>query len=158
MIALWRDRRGAAAIEFATVGTALIALLLFTLYLGFRLYAQVAIDYAAARAARLLSVDATQSRTGSVASFQAGTLCPLLAPFLDCSQVKVALWPVTDYFAGAAPPGNGQTFAPGQGGSLMMLRVTYALPDFGWPAPDGSGSTAMAGILVTGAYPFLNEY
>jgi len=61
--ALFHNRNGTASVEFAVIGSIFLALLLFTLYLGFRLYAQVALDYATGRAARLLSVDSTQSRS-----------------------------------------------------------------------------------------------
>jgi Flp pilus assembly protein TadG len=157
--ALLRDRSGTVAVEFATVATLFLALLLFTLYLGFRLYVQVAVDYAAGRAARLLSVDSTQSRSSNLATFQAQTFCPVLAPFLACTNVTIGLWPVTDYLNGSAPPPNtAQPFNPGQGGSLMLLQIIYALPDFSWPTPDGTGATAMTGLAITSYYPYQNEY
>ncbi len=157
---LLRGRSGAVAVEFAAVGTLFLALLVFALYLGLRLYVQVALEHAAARAARLLAVNSTHARSKDQASFQSQTFCPLLSPFLPCASVVVALWPVTDYLNGSTPPqgGSGPPFSAGQGGNLMLLQASYRLPSFAWPAPDGSGQVALGSVTVTSRYPFQNEY
>ncbi len=156
---LGTDRSAAAAVEFALTGTIFLGLVLFLVALGFRLYVVVALDHASARAARLLAVDSTQSRSGNVSAFQSVTFCPLLSPFLACNGVTISLRAVTDYSAGsiAGQPGP-PSFDPGQGGSLMLLQVTYALPALGWPSPDGSGAGAFPGSSVTVYYPYQNEY
>ena len=156
---LLSDRRGAAAFEFALTGTIFLGLVLFVIALGFRLYVEVALDYASGRAARLLAVDSTQSRSGSAATFQSVTFCPLLAPFLSCNNVTISLAAVTDYLSGSAVGQSGPPpFSPGQGGSLMLLQITYALPALGWPSPSGGGMGTFLPASVTVGYPYQNEY
>ncbi len=157
LLRLIRHRRGAVALEFAFSGLAFFGLVLFIIALGFRLYVQVALDYASGRAARLLAVDSTQSRSPSATKFQSATFCPLLDAFLACN-VTISLQPVTDYrnaspIGGTGPP----PFSPGQGGSLMLLRVTYQLPALSWPVPTG-GVGAFGATTVTVGYPYQNEY
>ncbi len=156
---LGTDRRGAAAVEFALPGTAFLGLVLFVMALGFRLYVEVALDFASGRAARLLAVDSTQSLSGSAANFQTFTFCPVLQAFLSCNNVTISLQSVTDYAAGSPVGQSGPPpFNPGQGGSLMLLQVSYALPALGWPLPGGGGAGGFPAASVTVGYPFQNEY
>ncbi len=153
------DRRGAAAVEFALTGTIFLGLVLFVIALGFRLYVEVALDYASSRASRILAVDSTQSRSANAANFQAVTFCPLLSPFLECDNVTVALQAVPDYRTGSQIGQSGPPpFSPGQGGSLMLLTVTYQLPALSWPSPAGGGADALQLATVTVGYPYQNEY
>lgn len=147
------------ALEFAAAGLAFFALVLLVIALGFRLYVHVALDYASSRAARLLAVDSTQSRSKNAATFQAVSFCPLLSPFLACANVSVALQAVTDFTNASALGPGPPPFSPGQGGSLMLLRVTYRVPALSWPAPTGHGaSQSFSGASVTIGYPYQNEY
>jgi Flp pilus assembly protein TadG len=155
---LVRDRRGAAAIEFAITGVCFFGLVLFVISLAYRLYVQVALDYAVERAARMLAVNTTQSLSSSSSAFQTVTFCPLLSPFLSCANVSIALTPVTDYRTTSSISGTGTPpFNPGQGGSLMLLQANYLMPSLGWPMPGG-GSSSFGGTVVTADYPYQNEY
>jgi Flp pilus assembly protein TadG len=148
-----RSRRATTALELAIVGSIFIGCSIFLLDLGFVLYTQVALDFAASRSARLLSVDNQQKLSGSQANFQAVTVCPLLSAFLACNQLTVALVPVTDYLNGSIP--SPTTFSQGQGGSLMLLQLSYQLPAFAAPL-------AISGVFATTKtvtnFPFMNEY
>lgn len=156
---LLADRRGAAAVEFALTGTIFLGLVLFVIALGFRLYVEVALEYASGRAARILAVDSTQSRSASAESFQAVTFCPLLSAFLDCGNVTVALQSVTDYRTGSQIGQSGPPpFSPGQGGNLILLTASYKLPALSWPSPAGGGTDAFPSATVTVGYPYQNEY
>jgi Flp pilus assembly protein TadG len=154
-----RDRGGATALEFGLTGVAFCGLLLFVIALGFRLYVQVALDFASSRAARLLAVDSKQDRSAKPSTFQSVTFCPLLSAFLSCDNVTVSLQPVLDYrnasSIGAMDP---PPFDPGSGGSLMLLRVSYQLPLLSWPIPIAGGGSDTFGAMVTVAYPYQNEY
>lgn len=154
------DRRGAAALEFAVTGAVFFGMALFVVALGFRLYVNVALDYAASRAARLLAVDSNQTLSSNAATFQVVTFCPLLSAFLSCSDITISLQPVTDYAGGSQIGGSSPPpFNPGQGGSLMLLQVSYGGPTISWPAPDGSGTSgAFAPAAVSVGYPYQNEY
>lgn len=155
--ALAAERRAVVALEFAVSGVVLLGMVLFVAALSLRLYAQSALDYATSRAARLLAVDNTQSRSGSVGQFRTVSFCPLLAPFLSCNNVTISLTPVTDYLHGS-PTGSGPPpFNPGQDESLMLLTAAYTMPALGWPLPGGD-SGHFAGNTVTSSYPYQNEY
>ena len=130
--------RGATALEFALTASVLIGVIVFLFDLGFVLYTRVALDFVASRAARQLAVDSRQSLSSSQASFQSVAVCPLLAAFLACNQVTVALIPVTSYGTSGIPATGPTPFTPGQGGSLMLLQLSYQLPAFAMPlAPGG---------------------
>ncbi len=147
------------ALEFAITGLAFLAMLLFVAALGFRMYVQVALDYSASRAARLLAVDSTQSLSGSAQHFQSASFCPFLSPFLACNGLTISLQPVSDYLHGSSPGAGPPPFNPGQGGSLMLLQITYALPALSWPVPvRGGGLGHFASPIVTAGYPYQNEY
>lgn len=151
-----RDRRGVTALEFGIVGLAFFGLVLFTISLGFRLYVQVALDYAASRAARLLAVNSNQNLSQNATNFQSVTFCPNL--FLPCTGLRISLTSVTDYRNAAPDTGSGTPpFSPGGSGSLMLLRVTYRMPALGWPSPAG-GPAGGFGPTVTASYPYQNEY
>ena len=154
------DRRGTAALEFAITGLAFFGLILFVISLGFRLYVQVALDYASSRAARMLAVDSSQSLSRNAASFQTVTFCPLLSAFLACVNVTISLVSVTDYQNTSPIGGSGSPpFTPGEDGSLMLLQVSYRLPALSWPVPGGNGTSGgFAGASVTASYPYQNEY
>ena len=147
------DRRGAAALEFAIAAAVFLGVTGFLLDLGFVLYAQVALDFVAARAARMLAVDSQQKLSPNQAAFQAATVCPLLDSFLACNQVTVTLASVTDY-AGSLSQGAG-AFNPGQGGSLMLLTLSYPLPTFAVPLASGG---VFAGTNTVARFPYMNEY
>ena len=153
-----RDRRGAIAVEFGLVCLPFTALVLFMIALGYRLYVQAALDYVAGQAGRMLAVDTTQSQSKSVQNFQTLTLCPLLSPFLSCNNVTVTLMAVTDYsnatYTNTGPP----RFSPGGSNSLMLLRLSYTLPNLGWPSPTGSAAMTFLGATVNSYYPYQNEY
>jgi Flp pilus assembly protein TadG len=162
-------RRGAVAVEFALISVAFLSLLLFVMQLGFRLYAQATLDYATARAARALQVDAAHALSGSAAAFRSGTFCPLLAPLLSCANLAIELRTVAgDYLADLAanPAATSGTIAasggfdPGQGGSLMLLRVTYLAPRLAVPLFLGPAATlnGVRGAAIVSSVPYANEY
>lgn len=165
-----RDRRaGTVAMEFALIAGVFLGLLFFLLQLGFVLYAQIAVDHATVQAARLLQVDSSQKLSGSRATFQAVTFCPLLAPLLTCDNVLIGLRPVSpDYLADLTtnPPvisgalSLPASFTPGQSGALMLLQVTYFGPSFAWPVRLGSAATynGASGSAIVSSVPFANEY
>ncbi len=159
---LGHDRTAMVALEFALVGSAFLGLVLFVIFLGYRLYVQIALSYALGELARLLSVNRTQTLSQSETQFQSSTFCPQMASFLACSNLAISLQPVADYSALPQAPvigGASNPFGPGQDGSLMLLQVSYQMPVFGWILPAGGGSSqSINGGVVTVSYPYENEY
>jgi Flp pilus assembly protein TadG len=165
-----RQRRAdTVAVKFALVSLAFIGLMLFVLQLGFRLYAQIALDYATSRAARLLQIDAPQTLAASRNTFQTTTFCPLLAPMLSCANVLIALRPVAqDYLNDSQvnPPATSgtltqpATFSPGTSGALMLLQVTYLGPAMTWPLNLGpvAAYNGTTGSVIVSSMPYENEY
>ena len=149
---LRRGRAGATTLECAIAAAAFLGVVGFVTDLGFVLYTQVALDFAVSRAARLLAVDSQQTRSANQAALQTVTVCPVLASFLDCSRVSVSLAPVTDY---SSPPVANPPFSPGQGGSLMLLQLSYALPAFAAPLAMGG---VFASTQTVARMPYINEY
>jgi Flp pilus assembly protein TadG len=150
-----RAKRGAVVLEFAVAAMAFLGATAFVADLGFVLYTQVALDFVAARAARLLAVDSQQTLSANPTAFQAAAVCPLLANFLACDQITVGLTSVTDYANGSIPTAGPTPFNPGQGGSLMLLQLTYALPTFAAPLAMGGVFGATQTIA---RFPYVNEY
>jgi Flp pilus assembly protein TadG len=124
---LAKDRGGAAALEFAIVAPAFIALLLAILYTISIYLAQQMLETAAQSAGRLLLIGSAQSTTmanghigmtaadfktaicngasGTDANGQAITIPTLLPPLLSCSRLTVYVTTATSYnVANSAAP------------------------------------------------------
>ena len=162
-------RAGSVAVEFALIAVTFLGMLMFTAQLGFRLYAQLAIDYATVRAARLLAVDSPHTLSASRSTFQSATFCPLLAAMLQCSNVLITLRPVaTDYLSDSQsnPPVltrtlvTPATFSAGQSTTLMLLQVIDLGPAMTWPRSDVGAATynGTSGSALVSSAPYINEY
>ncbi|CAH2602016.1 putative TadZ/CpaE, associated with Flp pilus assembly [Rhodovastum atsumiense] len=144
-------RAGATALEFALVAPAFLALLLGIMELGFLLYAQTALDYAARQAARQMQTGRTARSAVGAGTFNTLVFCPYLTPFLDCSGVVVVLRPVSNYRTAmqTSVSFTASSVNAGQTGGLMLLQASYtpALPL--WPLN-------VTRLVGTAAY--LNEF
>jgi Flp pilus assembly protein TadG len=140
---------GIVALEFALVAPALVGLLLFIAQLGFLLYAQTALDYAAKQAARQMQTGQAIANAGSAATYQSLVFCPFLQNFISCSSVVIVLEPVTDYQTAMKSLPTTTSVAAGQSGSLMLLQATYTPPITKWPLNVGK-------LVGTAAY--RNEF
>jgi Flp pilus assembly protein TadG len=138
------DRRGSVALEFALVGMAFFGLLLLILQLGFILYAQTALDYAAKQASRMMQTG--QSSPTTQTSFQSAVFCPYLSNFLNCAKVTTTLQRVTSFQSVPAPS---TPYDPGTTNSLMLLQATYTTGLPIWP---------LNVIQIVGTAAYLNEY
>lgn len=133
---LWRNREGTAALEFAIVGPAFIALLLAILYTMLIYLAQQMLETTAQSAGRLLLVGSAQTMatgghnaltaadfknaicygiTGTDASGNPVTIPKMLPAMLECSKLTVNLTTATTYnVASTASP----TFTYDSSGNL----------------------------------------
>ena len=86
---LARDRRGAAAVEFALVGGMLISTTVFIMMIGLLLYLGQALDRATDVAARQIMIGAAQKAGLSQTAFRTGTVCAALPAAFNCNDVIV---------------------------------------------------------------------
>jgi hypothetical protein len=137
-----RAQAGSVAVEFALIGPTFLGLVLVVLQLGFLLFAQTALDYAAKEAARQLQTGVARTDSASETGFRSLVFCPILGVFLDCSRVVISVEPVSDYHAQSTqtpPMLNGQInpaalgYDAGQSGNLMLLRAYYTPGIPTWP-------------------------
>lgn len=170
------DRRGAAAVEFALVGTLFILTTLFVMLAGAILYITEAVDYATNAATRDIMTGNAQANSVTLGSFTQG-VCNRLPPGLLCSNLVINLYVVTpasqpggyygyvksDISGLTIPPlspGSGQ-FTLGTQGAYQYLQVIYPvtfLPS-GFAAMLSGGATfnGKAAYLAIGTAAFRNE-
>lgn len=138
---LVRDTCGAAAVEFALVGSATILTIVFIMMGGYLLYLGQALDRGTAVAARQIMIGAVQKANMGQSDFRTGVVCPALPAALACGNVIVNVQTVAEaaqpagYYAlvngdqsGLIIPAlsnAGAQFAPGNQGSYVYLQVIY---------------------------------
>lgn len=140
---LWQNREGAAALEFAIVGPAFIALLLAILYTIMIYLAQQMLETAAQSAGRMLLIGSAQTTTlnghtgmtatefknaicngvtGTDANGTAITIPKALPPLLSCSRLTVNVTTATTYnVASTAAP----TFTYNSSGVITSTGTGY---------------------------------
>ena len=132
-----RGTLGTVALEFALLGSAVLTLILGTMEIAYLLYAQIALDYATATAARNLFTGQMTIRNGLAQSgFQEVDFCGYLSPLISCADVKLFLQPVTNYqttLQNQTVPAANSTINPGASGSYMLLQAYWASPLPIWP-------------------------
>lgn len=149
MIVLWTSvrrfgaaRRAALPLEFALIGIGFTALVLVCAQLGFLLYVQLALDFAAREAGRQLLTGQLTPVPAKKEDFLSIAFCPYFTRFIECAGITVSLQPVADFKTHAVSyPAvvNGAAnqaalgYDPGQSGSLMLLQAFYTSPLTAWP-------------------------
>lgn len=141
---LWKNRKGAALLEFAIVGPAFLALLLAILYTMLIYLAQQLLETAAQGSGRLMLTGAAQTvalsnghvgmtasdfknaicngTTGTAPDGSTITIPPLLPPMLTCSRLTVNVATATTYNVGStASP----TFVYDSNGVLTSTNTGY---------------------------------
>ncbi|MGC5777775.1 TadE/TadG family type IV pilus assembly protein [Methylobacterium sp. NFXW15] len=170
------DRRGAAAVEFALVGTLFIMTTLFVMVVGAIVYITQAVEYATNAAARDILIGAAQANSANLGTFQQ-SLCSRLPAGIQCNNLVINLYKVTKasgpggYYAYVKPDASGLTvpnLTPGSGqfdlgmqGDFQYLQVIYPvtfLPS-GFAAMLSGGATfnGQAAYLATATAAFRNE-
>lgn len=144
-----RDRRGAAAVEFAFVIGPLFGLLFCICEIGFDWFSQAQIDHAAQSAARLIMTGNAQAMTSggqplNAAQFRTTVLCPMLPGYFNCANV---IMNIQTFSSGVSPAGvysllntaqtnlalppldNTQTtYCIGAGGANVLVQIVYPMP------------------------------
>ncbi|MDB5701475.1 MAG: pilus assembly protein [Sphingomonadales bacterium] len=163
---LWKNHDGMAALEFALIGPAFLALLLAVLYTMFIFLAQQMLETAAQSAARILLTGAAQTTTlangnvgmnandfknaicngysGTTASGQAVSVLPLLPSMLSCSRLTVNITTAASYNVGStAPP----TFTYNGSGVITSTGTGYNYQS------SGSGSSRIVVLQLIYLWP-----
>ena len=119
-----RDERGATAVEFAIVASALILSILFVMTVGLYLYLNQALDYATSKAARQIMIGAAQTAAVPQGAFAATYVCPYLPAAIPCANVLVNIQSATE----AAQPGGYYVFVnSNQSGLIVPTLSTTAM-------------------------------
>jgi Flp pilus assembly protein TadG len=145
------DTRGAAAVEFAIVGTIFMMLMLAAFEFGYMLFVQSVLDNAARDAARLILTGQAQT-SGNAASSFSTLLCSDVGSMIPCGSVIYQAqvfnnWSTAQTAVNNPPPrdvnGNmvSQGFSAGTPGQILVVTVGYNYPFF----------TPWIGALVGGA-------
>ena len=144
-------RRGTASVEFAFVGVALIVLVVGILHIGYCLYCQVALDYAATAVAQTFETGGNQHTLDPNSNaFKTQTVCPALQGLLNCNSVTVLNYPVSDYYNQTSYT----QFSPGSAGTTMVLTLIYTVPIPTWPVLTYGGGSSM---VIKSTIPYINE-
>ncbi|WP_137679297.1 TadE/TadG family type IV pilus assembly protein [Aurantiacibacter suaedae] len=163
---LLRDCSGAAAVEFAIVGTAFIALLMATLHLMMIYLAQQMLETAAESASRLFLTGYAQTSilsnghvgmdsadfknaicngaSGITASGNVFTTDPLLPPMLKCSRLTVNVSRASAYSASAA---DRPTFTYDSSGNIVSTGTGYNY------AAAGAGQNQIVAVQLIYLWP-----
>jgi Flp pilus assembly protein TadG len=160
------DTSGAAAIEFALVGSAFMMMLLASFEFGFMLFVQSVLDNASRDAARLIRTGQVQMSSNPTNTFQS-LLCSDVGSLIGCGNIiyqaeAFNAWsdaqtavntPPTRSSSGAFVSAG---FNPGSQGQILVVTVTYNYPFFTpWIGGMLGGSSNTALLMST--VVFQNE-
>ena len=163
------DRRCGVALEFALICVPFMMLLLMVVELGYDFFAQEALDFALAGAARQVQLGTAQGAS-TVAIFQSSYFCPALVGLLSCSAVSVNVQAVaSDYYAQTYTPiplnksgqlnTSGFSFCSGQPNQLMFAQAVYTGPSVvaGFIPGMGTPTTGGTAHITVSTTAFINE-
>ncbi len=162
---LGRDRRAAAALEFALVSVPFLGLILGIATVAVDLYLQEALDVALQTAARQVQLGQVPT-TYSAGDFASQVFCPAFVAFAPCANVLVTLQPVADYLSAdvvatpsAAQLGSKGAFCVGLPGQLMFARAVYLAPVISqfWPYAGQASVNGVTGTALVSTAAFANE-
>jgi len=160
------DTRGAAAIEFALVGSTFMLMLLASFEFGFMLFVQSVLDNAARDAARLIRTGQVQTSNNPTSTFST-LLCNEVGSLIGCGSIVYQAQVFNDWSdaqtAVNTPPSrdsNGNLisagFSPGTQQQIVVVTVTYNYPFFTpWIGKLVGGSSSSALLMST--VVFQNE-
>lgn len=168
---LLRDRGAVVAIEMGIVGPPFLLLMVFLTELTYDFYAQEALNYGVAAAARCVQVGAAQG-ANSAATFETSFLCPAVGTLLPCGSISINIvqLPNGDNYQNYGTVGlprnaNGKLdtssfgYTPGTPNTLMLVQAIYTSPSLVANFVPGfaiaSGSTFVHATMSSAG--FMNE-
>jgi Flp pilus assembly protein TadG len=165
-----RDRRGAAAVEFAIVVMPFFAVVGLIMETSFQAYSLASLDDALRRGSRGLQLGTLQAGGKDVDAFKQD-VCRLLQSWMTCNNLVVDVRPVARYDdldINAKGPGGthigrtsplkpqqaGNTYCPGRAGDVMVVRANYKIPTiFGYWVTSPVGDH----YVISSAHTFRTE-
>jgi Flp pilus assembly protein TadG len=164
-----RNRRGAAAVEFALLMIPFITLALGAVQTAVVFFMDQVLQTAAKQASRQLMIGAAQSAgmtqaqfvrsvCGYASSFSCANLMVDVESGTDFSSLSTA--PLTISYNAQGAPTNAWSYSPGNPGDTVILRVMYDWPIFGGPfAPflvnQSNGTRLLVATVVWKNEPFV---
>jgi len=160
------DAGGAAAIEFALVGSAFMLMLLASFEFGYMLFVQSVLDNAARDSARLIRTGQAQESANPTSTFQT-LLCNEVGTLIGCNNVVYQAQVFNNWSAAQTAVNTPATrdvngnfiagpFSPGTAGQILVVTVTYNYPFFTpWIGGLLGGGTKSALLMST--VVFQNE-
>jgi Flp pilus assembly protein TadG len=160
------DARGAAAIEFAIVGSTFMMMMLACFEFGYMLFVQSVLDNASRDSARLIRTGQAQTSGSPTSTFQT-LLCNEVGSLIGCGNIIYQAEVFNDWSSAqtslTTPPtrnAQGQMvsagFSPGTQSQIVVVTVTYNYPFFTpWIASLLGGSSNSALLMST--VVFQNE-
>jgi Flp pilus assembly protein TadG len=160
------DTRGAAAVEFALVGSCFMMMLLASFEFGYMLFVQSVMDNAARDSARLIRTGQAQTSGNPISTFQT-QLCNEVGSLIGCSSLIYQAQAFNQWTdaqtAMNTPPSRSSNgnyisagFSPGSQSQIVVVTVTYNYPFFTpWIAGLVGGSSNSALLMST--VVFQNE-
>jgi Flp pilus assembly protein TadG len=161
------DAGGAAAIEFAIVGSSFMLMLLASFEFGYMLFVQSVLDNAARDAARLIRTGQAQNSGNPQSTFQT-LLCNEVGSMIGCGNIIYGAQVFNDWGSAQTAVNTPTTrdatgkcsncpaFNAGTAGQILVVTVTYNYPFFTpWIGGVVGGSTKSALLMST--VVFQNE-
>lgn len=163
---LWRDRRGASAVEFALIAFPFFGLLMGCLELAIVLFAGVSLDLAAAKVSRELRTGVT-SKAANATAFATKVCAEMAWMGSDCaSKLRVDVRTFTNFSLVTQAPDvivDGEfanlQYTVGGGSEIQLVRVYYPWKVFtpllkpGF-STLGSGEAVLSTVVVFKNEPF----
>lgn len=157
---------GAAAVEFALVGSIFIMTMMFVMIVGLISYISETLDYATTAAARDIFTGTAQANSATLATFTQ-SVCNRLPAGISCGNLVINLYVVpqavqpsgyysyvkSDLSGLTIPnlsPGTGQ-FTLGTRGQYQYLQVIYPITFL----PSGLASVLSSGVTFNGKPAYL---
>lgn len=167
--ALRRDVRGAAAIEFALVGSSFLALLFGSLQIALIFFAQQSLETAAEATTRQIMTGQVQQGGMTASQFKTAA-CNNLPTFFKCANLMVDIQTASSFSAATTTmptltyDSNGNvtntwSFTPGGAGSIVVMRLMYVWPVLPGPlnfnlANQGSNKRMLMATSVFKSEPY----
>jgi len=173
-VARFRAARGGATIvEFALVAPAFLAMLLSILEVSYFLFAQQTLQTAAVEAGRLFMTNRgpaqNQTVNGQGQLLGTSSICNIIQPLLDCTQVMMDVQPYQSYggantsmpsltYNGQGNVSNNWSYTAGTPGQVVVIRLIYQLTTMKGPlgfvlASLGNGKMEVMGVTAIRVEP-----